>query len=118
LSESKERYEFYAPVMASSPEGILKTIKRKFWAFSLDARISVLLRQRSKALDKMFSSVLAKRLDTDRELHNLISEKMQQNNLLSTSGFKETFTKGLNSLVVEEWVKPEERDMVLQMSAK
>ena len=118
LSESKERYEFYAPVMASSPEGIVKAIKRKFWGFSLDARIGVLLRQRSKALDKMFSSTLDKRLNTDRELHNLMREKMQQNNLLSTPGFKETLAKGLNSLIAEEWVKPEEQDMVLQISAK
>jgi hypothetical protein len=115
LSESKERYEFYAPVMTSGPEGILKTIKRKFWGFSLDARIGLLLRQRSKALDKMFSSTFARGLDIDRELHSLMREKMRQNNLLSASGFKETVKKGLDSLVAEEWVKPEERDMVLQM---
>jgi hypothetical protein len=118
LSESKERYEFYAPVMASSPEGILKAIKRKFWGFSIDARMGVLLRQRSKALDKMLSSTLSKRLETDRELHNIMREKMQQNNLLLASGFKETLTKGLDSLVTEEWVKPEERDMILQKFAK
>jgi len=118
LSESKERYEFYAPVMASSPEGALKTIKRKFFGFSLDARIGVLLRQRAKVLDRMFSSVLAKRLDVDRELYNHVREKMQQNNLRSISDFKETLAKGLDSLVAEEWVKTEEQDMVLQAFAK
>jgi hypothetical protein len=66
----------------------------------------------------MFSSTLDKRLNIDRELHSLMREKMQQNNLLSASGFKETLAKGLSSLIAEEWVKPEERDMVLQMLAK
>ena len=118
VSESKEHYEFYSPVLASSPEGVLKAIKRKFWGFSLDARIGLLLRQRSKALDKMLSSVFSKKLDTDRELHNIIREKMQQNNIILAQELKETLKKGLDSLVTENWVKTEERDMILQMFPK
>lgn len=119
FSESKERFEFYAPAMATSSEGLLKAIKRRFLKFALEKRIGALLRQRSKALSKMFSSTFAKRLDVDRELWNHLHEKTEQNNLLvSPSGFKEMLTNGLDSLVAERWVKPEERKTVLQAFSK
>lgn len=118
LGESRERYEFHAPVLASSPEGLLKKIKQKLWGFSLESRLGVLLRERSKALEKMFSSTLAKRIEEDHELRNQIREKSGTNNILMTSNFKEQLTKGIEELMKEEWVKPEERDMILGMFTK
>jgi hypothetical protein len=118
LAESKQHHEFYAPVFASSPEGILLKIKKKLWGFSLEARVGILLRQRSKALEKMFSSGLGRRMEEDHELRNRLREKSEQNNILSLSGFKETLAKGMEKLVEEEWVKPEEKDMILQTFAK
>jgi hypothetical protein len=115
LAESKERYEFHAPVLASSPEGLLKKIRQKLWGFSLESRLGVLLRERSKALDRMFSSTLSKQIEEDSELRNQIREKNEQNNIFLASNFKNQLTKGIEELVKEEWVKPEERDMILKM---
>jgi len=118
VGESKERYEFRAPVLASSPEGLLKKIRQKLWGFSFESRLGVLLHERSKALEKMFSSTLTKRIEEDNELRNQIREKSEQNNILTVSNFKELLTAGIEELVKEEWVKPEERDMILGMFTK
>ncbi|MBX5327234.1 MAG: hypothetical protein ACQXXH_01810 [Candidatus Bathyarchaeia archaeon] len=118
VAGAKQHYEFFAPVLASGHEGILKAIRKKFWGASLESRINLLLKQRSKALERMFSSVLFKRIEEDYELRNHLSEKIEQNNVLVTVDFKEKLVKGLDALVLEEWVKPEEKDVVLQVYAK
>jgi len=66
----------------------------------------------------MFSSVLFKRIEEDYELRNRLSEKIEQNNVLATVDFKEKLVKGLDALVLEEWVKQEEKNVVLQVYAK
>ena len=118
LAKSKQRYNFHAPVLASSPEGILKKIRKKLWGFSFESRMNILFRQRSKALERMFSSTFANRIEADPELRHRLYERTEQNNILSGSGFNETLAKGMEKLVEEEWVKSEEKDMILQMFAK
>jgi len=118
LAEAKQHLEFLAPVLASSPEGILKTIRKKFWGTSLESRINLLLSQRSKALERMFTSTLLKRVEEDHELRNQLSQKAGQNNVLTTANFKEMLTRGMDAVVKEEWVKPEERDVIFQVYAK
>ena len=118
LAETKQRYEFYAPVLASSPEGILKAIRKKILGSGLESRINLLLGQRSKALDKMFSSTLAKRAEEDYGLKNRLREKGEQNNVLARANFNKMLTEGLEELVKEEWVKPEEKNEILKLYAK
>lgn len=116
LAETQQRYEFHAPVLASSPEGLLKKIKKKL-GFSLESRMGLLLTQRSKAVERMISSTLAKQIEEDYELRNQLHGKSEQCNILASPKFKEMLAKGIEKLVAEEWVKLEEKDMILKTFA-
>ncbi|MGQ9566250.1 MAG: hypothetical protein ACUVT5_06885 [Candidatus Bathyarchaeales archaeon] len=118
VAGTKQRYEFFAPVFASGHEGVFKAIRKKFWGASLESRINLLLKQRSKALGKMFSSIFLRRIEEDYELRSRLGEKIEQNNVLTMADFKEKLARGLDALVLEGWVKPEEKDAVLQVYGK
>jgi len=107
------RYNVYSPMLASSHKGILKKIRR-FWSFGLESRIKLLVRPRSKEMDKMFSSALLERMGNDKTFEEKINKICQFNNVLKRDNFRKSLTSGINELKHEEWVNLEETLTILK----
>jgi hypothetical protein len=112
-TEAKSRSRLYAPVIATGYEGIIKKIQKAIWSFSLEYRIKLLLRPRSRALKRMFTSVLAKKTREDKALKEILHRLGCSNNLLTIPNFREVLARGMEELKVEGWVSSEEKDAIL-----
>ncbi|MCM8764711.1 MAG: hypothetical protein NC830_05080, partial [Candidatus Omnitrophica bacterium] len=110
---TKFRYQALAPGIATSHSGIIKKIQKMFRR-SLESRIRLLLRSRSKALEKMLSKTLIKQIKEETGLHRVLREKGLANNVLNVSNFKGIVKDGINELESEGWIKPEEKDTILK----
>lgn len=115
-AETKTRYQVFSPALASTHRGILKKIQKMFRR-SLESRIHMLLRSRSKDLEKMLSKTLMKRIKADTSLQRILREKGVANNVLATSNFKEAIKDGVKELESEGWIKPEEKETILKTYA-
>jgi len=80
----------------------------------MESRIYMLLRSRSKALEKMLSKTFVKKIKADTTLQRILREKGLANNILSLSNFKEAIKDGIKELESEGWIKPEERETMLK----
>jgi hypothetical protein len=112
-AETKIRYQVFPPLIASSHKGMLKKIQKLFRR-SMESRIHMLLRSRSKALEKMLSKTFVKKIKADTTLQRILREKGLANNILSLSNFKEAIKDGIKELESEGWIKPEERETMLK----
>ena len=112
-TEGKSRSQLYAPVIAMGYEGIIKRIQKAIWSFSLEYRIKLLLRPRSRALKRMFTSVLAKITREDKAFKEILHRLGCSNNLLSIPNFREGLARGMEELKKESWINSEEKDAIL-----
>jgi len=111
--EGKARYGLHPPMLASSPKGILKKI-RKIWRFSLESRIKLLISPFSKDLEKMLNSALIERIRKDEAFREKIDKICCSNNLLGKEDFDKLLTDGMNQLKRQELVKLEEAMAILK----
>lgn len=116
-TEEKFRYDVHPPTVAEDYNGIIKRIQKAILSFSLESRINLLLRPRSKAIKEMFSSIFTKKMRKDEAFEKLMYTMGSSNNLLRASGFMETLTKGMEELAREGWISPEEKGLVLKTYA-
>lgn len=117
VTEGKSRSHSYAPMIAMGYEGIMKRIRKAFWSFSLEYRIKLLLRPRSRALKRMLNSVLVEKTREDKALKEVLQGLGCSNNLLSIPNFIEVLAKGMEELKGEGWINPEEEDAILNAYA-
>jgi len=113
-TEEKSRHTAYPPVNAMDSGGIKRKIQRAIWGFSLDSRIRLLLHSRSKALEKMFDTVLVKGMERDTVLERKVRELGSYNDLVKKQNFTEELTKGLEELRNEGWINTEEENAILK----
>jgi len=114
-TEKKFRHAVYPPVNAMDSGGIKRKIQRAIWGFSLDSRIKLLLRSRSKSLEKMFDAVLVKGMERDSVLEKQVRELGSYNDMATSPNFNEELIKGLEELRNEDWINPEEQNAILKM---
>ena len=91
---------------------IRKTLK----GYSLQSKISTLLKTRSKALETMLTS-FEERVNNDKSLQRNLNQIGKPNNLLASPDFREKTRRGIDELEAEGWVKPEEKAAVLEVYA-
>lgn len=116
-AEAKSRYDVHPPTVAEDYNGIIKRIQKAILSFSLESRINLLLRPRSKAMKEMLASIFTKSMRKDEAFEKLMCAMGSSNNLLRASGFVETLTKGMEELAREGWISPEEKDLVIKTYA-
>jgi hypothetical protein len=116
-ADSKFRYEAYPMVTAEDYEGIIKRIQKALLSFSLESRINLLLRPKSKDLKEMFTSIFTQKMREDETLEKIIYTLGYSNNLLKAPNFREKLTKGMEELEKEGWVSSEEKTMIMKAYA-
>ncbi len=116
-TQEKSRYYVHPPVVAMGYEGIIRRIQKTIWSFSLESRIKLLLRPRSKALEEMSTSIFDERLRENEILGKVVYELGSSNNLLDEQDFGKTLAKGVEELKVEGWINREEGDAILRAYA-
>jgi len=116
-TEEKSRYHVHPPVVAMGYDGIIRRIQKTIWSFSLESRIKLLLRPGSRALEEMFTSIFAEKVQEDEALGKIVCEMGSSNNLLNLQDFGETLARGVEELKVEGWINREERDAILRAYA-
>jgi len=117
-TQAKSRGNLYGPVIAMGYEGIIKRIQKAIGSFSLEYRIKLLLRSRSSELERMFTSVLAKKAREDKDLEEILHRLGYSNDLLSVPNFREVLARGMEELKGEGWVNSEEKDAILNAYAR
>ncbi|UCE15580.1 MAG: hypothetical protein JSV12_06815, partial [Candidatus Bathyarchaeota archaeon] len=110
----KSRYHVHSPVVAMGYEGIIRKIQKTIWSFSLESRIKLLLRSRSRSLVEMFTSIFAERLREDETLERVMYELGSSNNLLDAQDFGEALARGMKELKAEGWISQDEKDTLLK----
>ncbi len=116
-TEEKSRHYVHPPVAAMGYEGIIRKLQKAVWSFSLEARIKLVFRPRSRALTRMLSSIFAKTMRKDKTLEQNVIKIGSSNNLLKMPNFRDTLMRGMEELKNEGWIKPEERSMILNTYA-
>ena len=113
-AKRKTRYHIYPPMIAMDFKGIVKKLQKAVYKFSLQSRIELLLRSKSKALEKMLRKVLLEKIQADITLKKAIYELGISNNIFHDSGFKESLTRGVEELRSEGWISREEKEAILR----
>jgi len=116
-TDSKFRYDVHPLAVAEDYEGIIKRIQKAILSFSLESRINLLLRPKSKALKEMFTSIFTQKMRRDEALEKVMYTLGCSNNLLKTPSLREKLTRGMEELEKEGWVSPEEKNMVMKAYA-
>jgi len=116
-TDAKSRYDVHPPSVVEDYNGIIKRIQKAILSFSLESRISLLLRPRSKAIKEMLTSVFTQKIRKDETFEKVVCTMGSSNNLLRALGFKETLTKGMEELEKEGWISLEEKDLILKTYA-
>jgi len=117
-TQAKSRSNLYGPVIAMGYEGIIKRIQKAIGSFSLEYRIKLLLRPKSSELERMFTSVFAKKAREDKDLEEILYRLGYSNDLLSVPNLREVLARGMEELKGEGWVNSEEKDAILNAYAR
>jgi len=112
-TEEKSRHYVHPPVVAMGYEGIIRKIQKAIWSFSLETRIKLVFRPRSRALTRMLSSFFAKTIQKDKTLEQSVYKIGSSNNLLNMPNFRDVLMKGMEELKNEGWIKPKEKGTIL-----
>ena len=115
-TDKEKRHRVRSPAIARDPGGIMMKIRKTLKGYSLQSKISTLLKTRSKALETMLTS-FEERVNSDKNLQKSLSQISEPNNLLASPDFKEKMRRGVGELEAEGWVKPEEKTAVLEVYA-
>ncbi len=110
-TEKEKRYILRTPAIARGHGGLVVKIRKAF------GRYSTLLKPRSKALEKLLAS-LKEKLETDRKTQSDLENLGVLHDITKSAGFEEKMKKGLDELEVEGWIKPEEKQTILNAYVK
>ncbi len=113
-TDSKFRYDTHPLAVAEDYEGIIKRIQKALLSFSLESRINLLLRPKSKALKEMFTSIFTQKIRRDEYLEKVMYTLGCSNNILKAPNFREKLTRGIEELEKEGWISPEEKAAILK----
>jgi hypothetical protein len=116
-AKEKARYLAFPPVVAMDFKGIVIKLQKALRRFSLQSRIKLLLRSKSKALEKMLGKTLLGKIRRDNALEEAVYELGVSNNILHSSGFKENLARGLEELLNEGWIVREEKETLMKTYA-
>jgi len=116
-TDSKFRYDVHPLAVVEDYEGIIRRIQKAILSFSLEARINLLLRPKSKALKETFTSIFARKMRRDEALEKVMYTLSCSNDLLKTPDLREKLTRGMEELEKEGWVSPEEKNMIMKAYA-
>jgi hypothetical protein len=105
------RYFLHPPARVEAHKGLMTRIRKAFKSRSLKSRIGMLMKPRSKSLERLFET-LEKTVNEDAKIQDHIDTLAKSCNMLSSPTFKEGVLKGLQELEVEGWIKPEEKLML------
>ena len=112
-AEKEKRYLVRPPVIAREHGGLVMKIRKTLKSYSLQSKIGTLLKSRSKALDKLFSSFEGK-VQSDKGIEKNVSQLGVANNLLASADFRDKLKKGMEELEAEGWIKTEEKTAILK----
>jgi len=112
-ADSRARNDVHPPAVAGGYQGIQRRIERALRSFSLEARIGLLLRPRSRDLGEMLTSAFAERVRRDEALEGALCELGRSNNLLDSPDLLEKLVRGMGELEAEGWISPEEKMRIL-----
>jgi len=105
-------------VTAASYNRITEKVQGAGLSFSLEARIQLLLNQRSPVLNEAVFAKLKRALRTSPALQERFSEIGRSVNLLAMPSFSEEVARGLSELEAEGWLNPKEKDTILSAFAQ
>jgi hypothetical protein len=91
-------------------------IRKTLRGYSLQSKMGTLLKPRSRAIETMLTNFEG-RLNRDKGLQRSLNQVSAANNLLASPDFKETVRRGVGELEAEGWVKPEEKEAILESYA-
>jgi hypothetical protein len=115
-TDHEKRHRVRSPAIARDPGGIMMKIRKTLKGYSLQSKISTLLKTRSKALETILTS-FEEQANSDKSLQRSLSQISESNNLLASPDFKEKVRRGIGELEAEGWVKLEEKAAVLEVYA-
>jgi hypothetical protein len=96
-ADKEKRHRVRAPAIARDPGGIMMKIRKTLKGYSLQSKISTLLKTRSKALETMLTS-FEERINSDKSLQRSLSQISEPNNLLASTDFEEKTRRGVGEL--------------------
>ncbi|MFP3985375.1 MAG: hypothetical protein ACLFU9_05345 [Candidatus Bathyarchaeia archaeon] len=111
-ANKEKRWFIYPPIIARGHEGLMVKIRKALKGYSLQSKISTLLKPRCSVLEKIFASLQAKSKN-DETLQKNLAQLGIENNLLVSPDFKQKALKGMGELEAEGWIKPEEKSLIL-----
>lgn len=113
---NKIKFLLRSPVIAQDYQGLTVKIRRTLRSYSLESRINILLKPRSRSLEKTFDAYEAK-VSGDQEAERTFNQLCSLHNLLSSVNFKERISRGLGELEAEGWIKSDEKETILKTYA-
>lgn len=111
--DTEARYGVYPPILARGYRGFLRTVQKAIRRFSLESRINLLLRPRSKDLSELLSSALVGKMREDKAFVRKMLEVCRSSSLLNSTNIREALTNGIGGLRKEGWVKLGETHRIL-----
>jgi len=117
-SPKRVRAEIYPPMVAGSSISTMQKIRRKFFSFSLESRMDLLLNPRFPELNREIFLNLEKKVKSNFEFRELMFETAKSNNLLESSKFMNSVAKGIEDLEKEGWINSNERRSIVEMYVK
>ncbi|UCG36200.1 MAG: hypothetical protein JSV64_06170 [Candidatus Bathyarchaeota archaeon] len=115
-SEKDRRFLVRSPVVARDHKGFTVKIRKIGGLLKSGPKMSTLLKSRSKTLEKLMKS-FEEKTNLDTTAQRALSKLGITHNILTSKGFKEKINKGLNELEAERWLKPEEKQLILEIYA-
>ncbi|MGB9134055.1 MAG: hypothetical protein WCC63_00480 [Candidatus Bathyarchaeia archaeon] len=115
-TDKEKRHLVHAPAVARAPGGLVMKIRKTLRGYSLQSKMGTLLKPRSRAIETMLTNFEG-RLNRDKGLQRSLNQVSAANNLLASPDFKETVRRGVGELEAEGWVKPEEKEAILESYA-
>jgi len=117
-SPRRLRFEIYPPMVARSYTGTMQKIRRRFFSFTLESRMDLLLNPRFPEINREIFLNLEKKIKSNSTFKRVILEKARSNNLLKSSGFMKNVEEGLNELQEKGWVSLNERRSISEIYVK
>jgi len=117
-SPRRVRAEIYPPMVAGSSTSTMRKIKRMFFSFSLESRMNLLLNPRFPEFNRDIFLSLEKKVRSNSAFRGLIFERARSNNLLESSKFADSVTKGMDKLEKEGWINHDEKLSIIEMYVK
>jgi len=116
-TKKEGRHLIRPPVIARGHGGLAMKIRRIGTILKPGPKINALLKPRSKALEKMFSS-FEEKLENDKGIQKAVGQLRTSCNLLMSADIKEKMKKGIEELEIERWIKPEEKEAIFDIYLK